>query len=178
MAVERDALLCPSAPPDWPDAKLIGVVRGSAVAPSVIPLARAMPVTEHLVALAGTVLPTEVFRFAAPCAESRCKHFRDDSCHLATKLVRLLPRLTSGLPFCTVRSKCRWFHQERQEACLRCSGVVTDDPCRGPEMQHVCDPEFEVPKGALNSVVTQSSAAQLDETHRTVSAAHRIHSQS
>src|ERR1700687_2145603 len=109
MAAERGDLLCPSGSPEWADAKLIGVVGGSATSPRVVPVAHAIGVTPELLALSGPVSPTEVFRFAATFVEKRCKNFQHGSCHVAEKIVKLLSAVSDRLPFCTIRASCRWF---------------------------------------------------------------------
>ena len=118
-AISPAGLLCPSAPPDWKDAVAIGIVGGSAQAPRMTSLAAALPVTEALLKLAEPVAPTEVFRFAAPCANGGCRHFGDGACQLAVKAVKMLEPSTERLPYCTIRANCRWFTQEGRAACLR-----------------------------------------------------------
>src|SRR4051812_35522986 len=78
---ESPDLLCPSAQPDWPGAIAIGVVGGTTIAPRVANLERHVPVTDSLLALTDLVLPTEVFRFAAPCINESCRHHRGGVCH-------------------------------------------------------------------------------------------------
>jgi hypothetical protein len=137
-----DALLCPSAQPDWHGAHAIGVVGGSAEAPRVGPLAQPLAVTPELLALAEPVMPTEVFRFAAPCIASQCRHFGEGSCRLATKIVRKLEAVTEALPHCLVRAQCRWFRQEKAEACRRCPQVVTDNALASSAMREAADPRL------------------------------------
>ncbi|MGG5818696.1 hypothetical protein [Falsiroseomonas sp. HW251] len=119
--------LCPSAPPDWPDARLIGVAAGTAEAPA-IGYTGPMPVTPDLLALAAPVEPTEVFRFAATCQERACHHFDGRRCGLVRKVVALLPEAASDLPRCGIRRDCRWWQEEGAAACRRCPQVVTDNP--------------------------------------------------
>jgi hypothetical protein len=137
---QKNGLLCPSAPPDWTGATAIGLVSGTADEPRVIPLEQRLAATPELLALAEPVLPTEVFRFAADCAGSGCQHFQKGMCHLAQKVVRLLPQSSPGMPFCTIRASCRWFSQEGRAACHRCSQVVTDNMHPGKEMREAADP--------------------------------------
>lgn len=133
-------LLCPSAEPGWNDARMIGVVGGTACAPRVTPLERTLPVTPELLALARPVQPTEVFRFAAPCMTSQCHHFGQGACRLAAKIVRKLDAVTDTLPHCLIRAECRWFRQEGREACRRCPQVVTDNALASPAMHEAADP--------------------------------------
>jgi hypothetical protein len=117
---------CPSARPDLPGSAAFGVVQGTAEQPRVAFLEQAVPVTEELLALSGPVAPTEVFRFAAPCAAKACQHFDGRDCRLATRIVQRLPVVASDLPPCAIRDACRWWLQEGAEACLRCPLVVTE----------------------------------------------------
>lgn len=136
-----DTLLCPSAPADWPQARVVGVIGGSAAQPRMRPLAKPLPLSAELLALAGPVAPTEVFRIAAPCAQHGCRHFGQGSCHLAGKVVDLLPAVVERLPFCTMRASCRWFRQEGRAACIRCPQVVTDNPNASLSMRTAADPQ-------------------------------------
>lgn len=77
-------------------------------------------------ALAEPVSPTQVFRFAAPCAGNACQHFDGANCKLATRIVEHLPEAVDDLPECTIRSACRWWMQEGAAACRRCPLVVTE----------------------------------------------------
>lgn len=117
--------LCPSAQPDMEGSRIFGVVGGSADEPRVAYLAQPQPVSEELIKLAEPVLPTEVFRFAAPCAGHGCRHFDGANCQLAARTVNILPEAVDILPPCAIRSNCRWWKQEGKAACLRCPLVVT-----------------------------------------------------
>jgi hypothetical protein len=130
-----ERLTCPSSQADVAGAVVFGIIGGSPEAPEVGYLAQAVGVSDEILALAGPVLPSEVFRIAGPCAAQACRHFDGQDCSLATKLVQLLPRAVDRLPACTVRSSCRWWAQEGAEACRRCPQVVTwmyhaSDNCR------------------------------------------------
>ena len=138
--------LCPSAPPHLKGAVAIGVVGGTVAEPRVRPLEHPVPVTDDLLALAGDVRPTEVFRFAAPCLCQGCAHFGEDRCGLAAKVVRLVPPVQDDLPECDIRSECRWYGQEGPEACRRCPSVVTDDVFRLVELRDAADPRTPVPQ--------------------------------
>src|SRR5215475_9195614 len=105
-------LLCPSSQPNWPGAIAIGVVGGTATRPLVQYLDDPVIASDELLALAGPVRPTEVFRFAAPCIDDRCRHFGEQRCRLASKIVTMLPAEANELPKCHIRSRCRWFSQE------------------------------------------------------------------
>ena len=118
-------LLCPSASPSQPDAKVIGIVGGSARDPRVSYLRRPLPVIGSILDLAHGVDPREVFRTAAPCAEAACQHFDGTDCTLASRLVALAPTAVDELPHCPIRRNCRWFQQEGRAACERCPQIVT-----------------------------------------------------
>jgi hypothetical protein len=117
---------CPSAPPEWEDSKVLGVVGGSPDEPRLRYLAEALPVTQELLGQAAPVTPTEVFRFTAACAETECVHFRHRECTLVSRIVALIPPVVDALPPCTIRDECRWWLQEGAVACHRCPVVVTD----------------------------------------------------
>ena len=128
--------MCPSAQPDMADAVILGV-RGAVSsrddssddapeAPYISYLDNPVPVSRELLALAGPVAPAEVFRFAARCEESACRHFDGVDCRLATRIVQILPVAVESLPPCKIRHECRWFRQEGRPACLRCPQVITE----------------------------------------------------
>jgi hypothetical protein len=130
----RSALLCPSAPPEWPGAHLIGVAIGSAMQPNVV-YTGPQPVTETLLGLAGPVTPTELFRFAAPCKERACVQYDGSRCRLSRAIADLPPGnggntspVRASLPSCGIRSRCRWWREEGADACRRCPEIVTDNP--------------------------------------------------
>jgi hypothetical protein len=130
----RPPPLCPSAQPHQDDAVLLGVVGGEAADPRLAYVRGRHPVTDELVAMAGPVGPTEVFRFAAPCAQGGCQHFdaggggEDDGgrCRLGDRIVTHLPPVIERLPTCSIRPDCRWWREQGSAACRRCPGIVTD----------------------------------------------------
>ena len=134
--------LCPSARPENEGSFAFGVVGGSPDDRRVAYLAERVAVTDELLALAGPVRPTEVFRFGAPCAGGRCKHFDGHDCRLATKLVQLTPPVTQGLPACTLRPDCRWWKQEGKAACMVCPSVRTDSYVLTEDQKRAADPDF------------------------------------
>ena len=136
--------LCPSARPDWHGAVIIGVIGGAAEAPLLTHLTTPQKPTSEILALAASVTPTEVFRFAAPCRNGGCAHFRESKCSLTQRLVQLLPVATSELPACSIRSSCRWWQQEGRAACLRCPQVVTDNYHPSEAMCQVATPPTDV----------------------------------
>lgn len=135
--------LCPSAQPEMDDSVAFGVVSGTVEEPRLLHFAEPQPVTDELLALAQPVRPTEVFRFAAPCAGHACQHFDGANCQLATRIVQILPAVTSSLPPCTLRAECRWWQQEGRAACLRCPQVVTLDYAASDSMTQAATPETD-----------------------------------
>jgi hypothetical protein len=135
--------LCPSAQPDWQDAKVFGVVGGTPDTPETAYLKTTAPVSGELLKLAEPVAPAEVFRFAAPCACSSCDHYNEaqSKCRLVEKTVRWVPVVSENLPVCSIRAECRWWQQEGREACLRCPQVVTNDFHPSAEIRMAADPE-------------------------------------
>ena len=133
-------LQCPSAQPDWAGSVAFGIMGGTAEEPRLAHLPSALPVTGELLELSAPVSPTEVFRFAAPCAGDRCQHFHNQSCNLVTQIVQILPAVASLLPICAIRSTCRWWAQEGRAACMRCPQVVTDNYNPSPAMAHASTP--------------------------------------
>jgi len=116
--------LCPSAQPDMTNSVLFGV-KGGDDEPLISYLNKPKPVTQELLDLVHPVEPTEIFRFAAPCATRGCQHFDGTDCQLAKRTVENLPEAVDILPPCSIRSTCRWWSQEGKAACLRCPKVVT-----------------------------------------------------
>ena len=133
--------LCPSARPEMPGAFAFGAVAGTVEAPRLVHFAGPQPVSDELLALARPAEPTEVFRFAAPCAGHACAHFDGQDCRLATRVVQILPAVVSGLPPCVLRPECRWWQQEGKAACLRCPQVVSECVAPSEEMLRAALPE-------------------------------------
>jgi hypothetical protein len=125
MEPSHRQVLCPSAPPDQADASLIGVVVGGVDAPRLSYLRQPLPVLPEILALAQPADPREVYRAAAPCAETACQHFREGECTLAARVTEMLPAVVDTLPACSIRRDCRWFRQEGRAACERCPQIVT-----------------------------------------------------
>jgi hypothetical protein len=133
-------LLCPSARPEMEGSVAFGVVVGTVEEPRTLHLERPLPVTDELLALSGPVAPAEVFRFAAPCAGHDCQHFDGRDCRLVTRIVQILPSVSSRLPPCNIRSDCRWWQQEGRSACLRCPQIVTESYTASDEYLRAVDP--------------------------------------
>lgn len=118
--------LCPSAQPSMRNSAVFGIVTGTVEQPEVNYLAEPQPVSEELLTLSQPVAPTEVFRFAAACANTGCQHFNGSQCRLAERIVQNLPPVTENLPLCPIRANCRWWQQEGKAACLRCPQIATE----------------------------------------------------
>jgi hypothetical protein len=97
-------------------------------------------VTEEVLALAAPAKPTEVFRFAAPCAESACTHFDGANCRLASKIVAGVDDVVNAMPPCRIRPTCRWYQQEGRMACLRCPLIFSETANPSPELRYAADP--------------------------------------
>ncbi len=120
-------LLCPSAQPDMGGSRLFAVVSGTVEQPLAAYLAKALQVTPQLLAMTGPVEPTEIFRFAAPCARQACVHFDGTYCQLAKRVAQYMPAVVDRLPACPIRSRCRWFREQGGVACKACPAIVTKD---------------------------------------------------
>jgi hypothetical protein len=134
--VER-SLRCPSAQPGMGDVRVLGVVGGSADKPRVSYLNETVAATPDILALAGPVAPTEVFRLSSRCEEKKCVHFDGRDCQLAVRIVEMLPAVSESLPPCTIRHECRWYKQEGRAACLRCPQIMTVNIEPDERMQRV-----------------------------------------
>lgn len=111
--------LCPSALAE-PGALLHGVVLQGRV----VPLERAVPVTQDFIQRAGARGdPRRRLRFASPCLESGCANFDGARCTVATRAADS-PHPPSALRPCAIRNACRWFAQEGPRACEACAFVV------------------------------------------------------
>jgi hypothetical protein len=119
---------------------IFGVVGGSVDEPRVRYLDEPQPVTDQLLDLAAPVEPTEVFRFAAPCACEGCQHFQDSLCSLAAKTAEVVPSAVETLPACAIRPRCRWFREQGKAACFRCPLVVTENYVPTDEQRLAADP--------------------------------------
>ncbi len=139
---DENVKLCPSAQPDMAGAVAFGVIGGSAEEPVASYLKETIPVTPELLRLARPVEPTEVFRFAAPCAESGCQHYSGSHCQLAQKISSGVQTSVQKLPACKIRGHCRWWAEQGRSACFRCPLVVTEHHSAGPELRAAAGPEL------------------------------------
>jgi hypothetical protein len=121
-------VLCPSAPAAMAGSVVLGVIREIDGRRFVHHIAEPPAVTSEILALAQGAPLAEVFRFAAPCQATRCRHFEGNECRLAAKLVVTLDNEAGALPDCAIRADCRWFRQEGTPACLRCPLIFSEIP--------------------------------------------------
>ena len=132
--------LCPSAQPEMAESVAFAIIGGTVDEPRAIPLVEPRPVTPELLAMTEPVKPTEVFRFAAPCAGSQCAHFDRGNCRLVQRTIALLPVVSETLPACRIRAECRWWLQEGRAACMRCPQVITENWQPSDEARQAADP--------------------------------------
>lgn len=137
---EPPELLCPSAQPGSAGAVALGVVDHAGDAPEVAHLDEPVPVSAALLEMAAPLRPTEVFRFAARCEQSACRHWSGSACRLAERIVERLPPVSDALPPCRVRAGCRWFAEQGRAACLRCPQAVTQNEAPTAAMREAATP--------------------------------------
>lgn len=119
-------LTCPSSQPDQTGAMVIGVVTGPADRRRVSMLRTLAP----LDTVAGLIPPEipvgEIVRLAGPCAEDRCRHFKESRCSLGERIAAALDPVAARPPPCAIRADCRWWNEQGAEACRRCPQIVTE----------------------------------------------------
>jgi hypothetical protein len=122
-----DPLLCPSAQPNEPDARVFGVHTATEDRQRRLGyLTETIPVTQDLLDLTGQAGAPEVLRTAAPCMNGGCMNYADGACGLAGRVARMLAPVVGALPRCAIRPSCRWFREQGPAVCLRCPQVVTN----------------------------------------------------
>jgi hypothetical protein len=129
-------------------ARVFGVVAGTPEAPRVAYLKADAQVTPEVAERIGDLTPTQVFRFAARCEESRCAHHDGDRCALGARIAKMLAPVTDSLPSCQIRPSCRWYAEVGGEACLRCPQVVTAIPESQTRLREVAVPAALAASGA------------------------------
>ena len=72
--------------------------------------------------------PEKRFRFVGRCIKNGCTQWTGSRCGVIDSLTS-----TAGgsedqgdLPRCSIRARCRWFHQSGPQACSICPDVITD----------------------------------------------------
>ena len=122
-----EPLLCPSAQPSEPGARVFGVQTTTPDRERRVGyLTETVPVTKDLLALSGEADSAEVLRVAAPCMNGNCMNFEHGACGLAGRVARMLDPVVGALPRCAIRPSCRWFREQGPAACVRCPQVVTN----------------------------------------------------
>jgi hypothetical protein len=121
-------------------AEVLGVIRSGDGVEFLHYVAERIPVTEEVLALTAPVKPTDVLRFAAPCAGDACSHFDGANCRLASKIVAAVTEVVSHVPPCRIRPTCRWYQQEGRPACLRCPLIFSETANPSPELRYAADP--------------------------------------
>jgi hypothetical protein len=125
MEKEEASLLCPSAQPEMDNAIVLGVFENAGDDRKLSYLNTVVPVNKEITDTSGGVPPTLVYRFAAKCLSEKCVQYRNGKCKLGKEITGSLRTSTDKLPACTIRSNCRWHHENGAEACFRCSQVIT-----------------------------------------------------
>lgn len=143
MAAPPAGVSCPSAQPDMEDARIFGIIGGSAEEPRVSYLKQSPVLDDKLVRRLGVLQPTQVFRYAARCEEARCAHFNGHECTLAERIVQTLEPVVDALPPCLIRSTCRWHAEQGPEACRRCPQVVTVIPRGDDKLNQAARPVLD-----------------------------------
>jgi len=66
------------------------------------------------------------FRFTGKCIEKGCAQWdnEESKCSLSQKVQHLDTFKNTELSFCPIRSQCRWFSQDGNEACFSCNEVT------------------------------------------------------
>lgn len=72
--------------------------------------------------------PEKRFRFGGQCVQSGCRQWTGKRCGVIDSIIESVDINveTAHLPECSIRSECRWFHQNSAEACAICPEVLTD----------------------------------------------------
>jgi len=158
MKPKSENLLCPAAPPHWPDAKVWAIAAGTKDDPQIVPLPPEPWPPEWAAEALSVATPRELFRICGTCI--KCKQYwdptqagaqGDGACTLVQRVIANFPE--KPLQWCPIRSVCRWWAQEGAAACSVCPGIVTDlgvlpqDP--GTEDQVEFYQPVEVPWGEL-----------------------------
>lgn len=123
---EQKSLQCPSSMAT-PGAGLLGVRQEDG---TIAILPQVLPVDETFIQI-GQMDPVPLeqrFRFTNACIEKGCKQWNGKSCGVAKRVVRHMEKVNTSndLPPCGIRSSCRWYAQEGNNACKICSFVVTE----------------------------------------------------
>ena len=122
-----EPLHCPSDPAEE-GATPTGVLNGDG---SIGHLADEVEIASGFVetARAGSA-PEEHFRFASPRAEEKCRQWRDSRCSVPDRIAAIArdPEPPPTLPRCSIRRRCRWFHQHGQASRRSCHLMTISGP--------------------------------------------------
>jgi hypothetical protein len=120
-----EEVLCPSAPPE-PGGILVGIVQEDGRVGFVSTPLRVDEDFVREVEAEGEV--ARRYRFATPCVEGRCNHWRGGRCRVsdAAAASAEVAEPDGSLPHCGIRSSCRWFRQSGEDACRTCALVITE----------------------------------------------------
>lgn len=123
-----DNLLCPSYS-CGSESKLLGVKQEDG---TIAILPKPISISEGFseICLNQGFKPEEKFRFVGKCAKSGCQNWQNNQCLIAEKAVDIIKKeeLNTSLPICAIRPQCRWYHQEKSNACKICKYVNTKVP--------------------------------------------------
>ena len=66
------------------------------------------------------------FRFTGKCVEKGCSQWNNEEskCSLSKKVQDLDIKKSRELSYCPIRSQCRWFFQDGENACFSCNEVT------------------------------------------------------
>jgi hypothetical protein len=121
------ASTCPSAPPEI-GSSLLGIVQDNG---SVAYLSPNIKLTQALLddfSKQG-IATGKRLRFSGSCMKEDCVQWEAEHCGLADVAVAMkanLPEANTALPKCGIRDTCRWFFQDKKDACLVCKYVIRD----------------------------------------------------
>ncbi len=141
--MSNETSLCPSAPWSTEGAVVFGITGGTARAPKVMFLKQMVAPSAQLQAKLGSVEPEEVFRVAAPCQGSGCKHHNSatSGCNLATNIVEQIDPVVDQWATCGIRASCVWWAQEGVKACVRCPQIATRNSFASEQMRSAATPK-------------------------------------
>lgn len=101
-------------------AQLFGVVNKDGRVQFITPLT----VTEEFIQQNDNL--EQRFRFTGKCVEKGCAQWdnEESKCSLSKKVQNLETIKNKELSFCPIRSQCRWFSQDGNDACFSCNEVT------------------------------------------------------
>jgi len=72
--------------------------------------------------------PEEQFRFTGRCIEGGCQQWTGKRCGVADRVLDFIEQIetTYTLQPCPIRPSCRWYLQNKADACRICTYVVTE----------------------------------------------------